>query len=121
MLAGVRATVAAAVSAVLDPADALVRPYGVELESVDVGALVLVLVDSVEPPSVACPSDIVHLDVIAVVPVREPGPADDALDALHDLVAAALDQLPAAYRGRTERVTYLDTWPAYKIPLEVRA
>lgn len=119
MISGVRQRIATAVAAVLDPDDSTVRGYGVNLDAVE-HPTVLVLVDSVEPPSVACPSDVAHVDVILVVPQREAGPADDALDALFDLVAPALDQVAAAYRGTAERVTYLESWPAYRIPVEVR-
>lgn len=121
MIAGIRTRVAQVVDDALAPVDptAVVRPYGTNLDAVE-APTVLVIVDSVEPPSVACTTDVVHLDVLVIGYAREAGPADDQLDTLFDVVAPALDSLPSALRGRAERVTYLDTWPCYRIPVEVR-
>lgn len=117
-LQGIRSALAAHVAAAL-PADTVTRPYGVNLDSID-HPTVLVFVDSIDPPSVACPADVAHVDVLVVTHLREPGTADDALDALFDLAAPAADAFPGTVkRGTAERVTYLDTWPAYRIPLEV--
>lgn len=115
-MSGVRAVIAQALAAVA-PAGAVVRAYPLALEAVET-AVVMVGIVSVDPPGVACASDAIACEVLAVVPTREPGTADDHLDALLDLLTPALDALPSVTRGTTERVTYLDTWPAYRIPLE---
>jgi hypothetical protein len=113
---GVRATIAAALTAAA-PQGATVRAYPLALEAVEAPVLMVGIV-SVDPPGVACPADSVAAEVLLVVPTREPGTADDHLDALLDLVTPALDALPSVTRGSAERVSYLDTWPAYRIPLE---
>jgi hypothetical protein len=99
--------------------DLVVRPYGINLDAVE-SPLVLVYVTEVDPPSVACPTDVAHIDVLIVSPIREPGVGDDLLDDLHDLIAPALSRVGGVARGTSERTAYLDTWPAYRIPLEVR-
>jgi hypothetical protein len=100
------------------PSDTVGLPYGINLQSVE-STLLMVVIDRIEPMSLACPADAAHLDVWIVSHLREPGTADDDLDALHDLTAAGLDTLPHGKRGTTERTAYLDTWPAYRIPMEV--
>lgn len=101
------------------PVDTVVRPYGVNLDAIETPT-VLVYVTEVDPPSVACPSDVAHIDVLLISPLREPGIADDLLDNMHDLIAPALSAVRGVARGTSERTAYLDTWPAYRIPLEVR-
>jgi hypothetical protein len=116
-IVGVRAAVLAAALSKL-PTDTVGLPYGTNLSAVET-TLVMVVIDRIEPMSIACSADTAHVDVWLVSHLREPGVADDDLDALHDLTAAGLDTLPHGRRGTTERTVYLDTWPAYRIPMEV--
>jgi hypothetical protein len=115
-VSGVRAHLAQVLAAAV-PAGAVVRAYPLALDAVEATTLLVGIV-AVDPPGIACPSDAVTCEVLAVVPTREPGTADDDLDTLLDLLTPALDALGNVTRGTTERVTYLDTWPAYRIPLE---
>jgi hypothetical protein len=113
---GVRATIATALAGVVPPGTT-VRAYPLALDAVE-APLVMVGIVGIDPPGTACPADAVDVEVLLVAPTREPGTADDHLDALFDLATPALDALPSVTRGTAERVTYLDTWPAYRIPLE---
>lgn len=118
MIAAVRAQLAAVLAGEL--ADADVIPYGVELDAIEADT-VLVVIDAVRPPDVACPTDTVEATIVAVVPTRAPGLADDDLDALHDRVTDALDPLPGLRRVRSTRGRYQESWPAYLLQIEVRA
>ena len=80
---------------------------------------VVLLIDGVRSPDVACAVPIVELIAWAVTPLTEPGPADDALDTLLGDVLTALDALGIAWT-RADHGVWNTTHPAYKIALETR-
>jgi hypothetical protein len=113
-----RHDLATALETVLPP-PAVVKAYGVNIDAIE-QATAFVIVTGIDPPSIACPTDRTQIDVLLVSHVREPGTGDDLLDDLFETARVALDALPRTVRGTAERVTYLESWPAYRIPLEIQ-
>lgn len=67
---------------------------------------------------VACPYSRVSVDLWAVVPNQDVGPADDALDTFLGDVLAALDATPHTTWTVADRGVFVDTHPAYRIAVE---
>jgi hypothetical protein len=110
---GTRARVAAA----LAPAFVHVIAYPRDVDQVQ-DPTAVVVVESVDPPSVACPAPVVTLSVWVVTPLTEPGPADDAADTLLDAALSALTGAGITWTT-AERAVWRDRNPAYRVTIEI--
>lgn len=95
------------------PADVEVIAYGRQADQPSKRRVTIVS-GTVDPPERACPSRYASVVLTAVTPLTDPGPADDDLDELLDLVLDALDAGAVIY-GTAQRGTWLDTHHAYEL------
>ena len=93
-----------------------VIPYPRDVDQVQ-AATAVVVVESVDPPGVACPVPMVNLSVWVVTHLTDPGSADDVLDDLLDDVLAALTTAGITWT-KAERAVWRDRNPAYRVTIE---
>lgn len=121
-LSTIRTTVAAAVASALDDLaldpPAVSVPYGSGLDMVDRPTSCTVLVAVLEP-DVACPVARAGVDVYLLSPLVGDEVADELLEDMAEAALGALRALPRCTVRSTERLTYRDAWPAFRITTEV--
>jgi hypothetical protein len=117
-----RRSVAAAIASAVAAAhpDPVTRPVVSDYPGpTDPPTLPTILVGSqgIDPPDVACPAPLYRCAVVVFVPIITPGPADDELDDLLDVVLTGLDARGLAWRD-VVRGVWLESLPAYTITTE---
>ena len=112
-IAGARARVAAALAGTFTT----VVDHPRDVDQVQAHTAVVVL-ERVEPQSVACPAPVATLSVWVITPYTDPGTSDDDLDALLDRTLAALTAAAITWT-QADRATWRDRSPAYRVTIEL--
>lgn len=80
---------------------------------------VIIALDSIDPPDVACPVRVYAFKVYALTNLTDPEAVEVDLDDLVELVLAAVDDAPSMTWSKAARGVWQDTVPSIQVDVEV--